>query len=427
MYNYLKPGNHFAPSKKTFLNIIKAKDYYLIDHFNRYFVDLNSGLWNVSLGYSNLNDNIINHLSKSLKNGMFYIDTRTHENVLFEEYSQKLLNFINIDNYNFSKVTFTSSGSESNELALKLVNNISYSSNFSGKILAFKHSYHGTFFGSLSISGIKQQLQERYQYSTNNVIYIDFPTNKHSLQRLISLMEKEDIKAFFIEPVLSSRATLTMPIDYLDIILKTCNENNIISIFDEVATGFYKTGKRFYFHFLNHSPDLLILSKGINNGMLPFSCVVLNQKIYKKNKFLFNEHYSTQNGNILNLVVSDKTLDYYIEHEKFINKNVQTIEYLFQSVNLNLNLNIIGSMISIEIDDKYITELVTQDLKKNKILVNNYYFYENNALKSGISLRPPLNIDSNKLRLILKKIEYILLNYNHILKEVNYGNYDSRG
>lgn len=418
MYNYLKPGNNFTPFEKTFLNITKAKDFYLIDHFNRYFVDLNSGLWNVSLGYSNVNEGIINQLSQSLKNGMFYIDTRTHENDLFETYSQKLLRFINNDSYNFSKVTFTSSGSESNELALKLVNSISHSSKSSGKILAFKQSYHGTFFGSLSISGIKNQLQEKYQYSTNNVIYADFPTNKNSLQSLISLMKTENIKAFFIEPVLSSRATLTMPTNYLDIILKTCIENNIISIFDEVATGFYKTGKRFYFHFLNHSPDMLILSKGINNGILPFSCVVLNMKIYKQNKFLFNEHYSTQNGNILNLVVSDKILDYYIEHEKFIYKNVEVIKSLFQSLKINLNSNFIGGMISIEINDKYITELITQELKKNKILVNNYYFYESNILKSGISLRPPLNIDSNKLSLVLKKIEHVLLNFNHILKEV---------
>ena len=69
-----------------------------------------------------------------------------------------------------------------------------------------------------------------------------------------------------------------------------------------MATGFYRTGNHFFFKELGVTPDILILSKSINNGILPFGAVVISKEIEDALKGKHIEHFSTQNGNLLGVL-----------------------------------------------------------------------------------------------------------------------------
>ncbi|MGR5981943.1 aminotransferase class III-fold pyridoxal phosphate-dependent enzyme [Bacillus cereus] len=93
-----------------------------------------------------------------------------------------------------------------------------------------------------------------------------------------------------------------------------------------MATGFYRTGNRFFFKELGVTPDILILSKSINNGILPFGAVVISKEIEDALKGKHIEHFSTQNGNLLGVLSAKITLEYILENETSIISNVREIE-----------------------------------------------------------------------------------------------------
>lgn len=370
----------------------------LLDINNKSYIDLNSGLWNVILGYNEeLNQNFKSAFSKILDNNLPYVDMTSYHHGLYEEVSEMIIDFIGKDE--LQKVIYTNSGSESIEGAIKIVNSISNKN----KILSFNNSYHGTFYGDMSISGLTKEVNKKVGIDYNNRVTIDFPKTIADEEKLFHYIEnnKDEISAFFIEPVIGSGGIHFREIEFYEKLLNLCNEFNIITVFDEVATGFYKSGEKLFINKLSTTPDLLCLSKSINNGVLPSGAIILSCKIIEKLKNRVIKHMSTQNGNLLAIVSIKETLKYYNKYNDALLENVKQIEKVTTDIcDLNnIENRSIGAMIAITVNKDNINPLI-ESLKNNGILVYRHITQTGN----GLTLFPNVNINIDEYKKALKFI-----------------------
>ena len=261
----------------------------------------------------------------------------------------------------------------------------------------------------MSVSGMDQIINMDYGFFNPNVIYLPFPDNEKNQNIIFDYLDKyhEDISFFVIEPVISSGGLKVSSELFYNKLLFKLRKYDIISIFDEVATGFYRTGTRLFSTRLNEKPDILCLSKSINNGITPFGAVVISKDIEKNMIGKDIEHFSTQNGNLLGMISTKNTINFMKDNEINIIKNVNFIQNETKKIldNYNLRCIVYGAIIAIEINSDYILELVN-DLKKFGILV---YIYSN-SYSNGVTLFPVLTMDVGEfkkcLNVILKKGEY---------------------
>ncbi|PCF77658.1 hypothetical protein B4W74_12835 [Staphylococcus intermedius] len=388
------------------LQIEKSKDGYLYDIHENKYLDLNSGLWNVTLGNDlEFNAKIKNSLNYILDNNLSFLDISSYNNSLYEETATDLLEFTNTSFSNFENVFFTNSGSEALELSYKIVNSI-IDDKF---VLTLNKSYHGTFYGGMALSGITKSFVESHNPDYRKIKNIDLPNNHEEEQVIFNIIEnnKESIGAIFIEPIISSGGIIYSNIDFYNTLISICEDYGILVVFDEVATGFYKTKERFFFHHLKKSPDILCLSKGINNGVLPSGSVLINNNIYKNLNNIKAEHFSTQNGNLLCIKTVQETLKYYWIHDEALKENVRNIEETISNVKMNFDREIrnFGLMTAIPISSEKSLLMILEKLRSQKILT---FCYETES-EQGILLMPNINININILKkaliFILKTIE----------------------
>ncbi|WP_156009688.1 aminotransferase class III-fold pyridoxal phosphate-dependent enzyme [Streptococcus ruminantium] len=389
---------------QSFLNkdIIKCEEYYLVDKNNKRYVDFRSGLWNVPLGYSgSYMEKLKLALCDQIDNGMFYLDSHSYRTELYQCYSERLLSFLNKGDSHFDRVFFTNSGSESTELALKLVKKANETSK-KKKIIVFKEGYHGTFFGGMSLSGIDSYINEEYGNNRMETVFMSAPTDEHKFNKILDFIESHytEIAAFFIEPLVSSGGALTISNSHLELLLKVCRSHQIITIFDEIATGFFRTKSRMYFHKLKSSPDIILISKALNNGVLPFGSVIASKEITNRLTGKYLDHFSTQNGNLLGIRLAYETLDYFMENESEIINVIEKFEATWKTFQNRLSITGQGAIFSVLLDSHTETHHIMERLKDLGYLVYFFECYEN----SGLLLLPSYILPVEELENILQKI-----------------------
>lgn len=100
------------------------------------------------------------------------------------------------------------------------------------------------------------------------------------LERLVALHDASTIAAVIVEPVAGSTGVLIPPQGYLQRLREICDKHGILLIFDEVITGFGRTGNPFGAQTFGVTPDLMTVAKGITNGCVPMGAVFAQQKIH---------------------------------------------------------------------------------------------------------------------------------------------------
>jgi adenosylmethionine---8-amino-7-oxononanoate aminotransferase len=203
------------------------------------------------------------------------------------------------------KVFYSDNGSTAVEVALKMA--IQYWANLGNpkkKIIALRDSYHGDTFGAMAVSSRSAFTAPFWSYLFE-VDFIDVPVAGNEAQtiaQLEALAIAGDVAAFIYEPLVLGTAGMIMyEPEVLDELLAICQQHNILSIADEVMTGFGRTGKLFASHYLHNKPDMVCLSKGLTGGTMALGVTTCNTKIYEafladdKGKTLFHGHSYTAN------------------------------------------------------------------------------------------------------------------------------------
>jgi adenosylmethionine-8-amino-7-oxononanoate aminotransferase len=202
------------------------------------------------------------------------------------------------------KIFFSDNGSTAVEVALKMC--LQYWSNSGNKskkkILAFKDAYHGDTFGAMSVSG-RSIFTNPFNDFLFDVEFIALPTadNISDLRSHISNL-KSELACFIFEPLILGAGGMQMyEAKYLDELVSCCIENDILTIADEVMTGFGRTGTYFACEQLSHYPDIFCLSKGLTGGTMPLGITSCNARIFNaflsddKLKTLYHGHSFTAN------------------------------------------------------------------------------------------------------------------------------------
>ena len=222
-----------------------------------------------------------------------------------------------------SRIFYSDNGSTAVEVALKMA--IQYWQNTGipkRKIIAFRDSYHGDTFGAMAVSARSAFTAPFWSYLFE-VCFIDVPipgNEEETIKQLEALARTGEIAAFIYEPLVLGTAGMVMySPEVLNRLLEICLQHDILTIADEVMTGFGRTGRTFASDYLQRKPDMVAMSKGLTGGTMALGATSCNEKIYEaflsddKRKTLFHGHSYT--GNPVACAAGLASLDLLLQEE----------------------------------------------------------------------------------------------------------------
>ncbi len=277
--------------------IVRGEGVYLIAEDGKKYIDAISSWWVNIHGHSHP------HIAKKVAEQL-----STLEHVIFAgfthpgaiELAERLLDILPSGQ---SKVFYSDNGSTAVEVALKMC--FQYRSNLGDprtKVLAFNNSYHGDTFGAMSVSS-RSAFTRPFEKLLFDVEFIDVPDagNIEQLKEYISEFAS-DLAAFIFEPLVQGAGGMQMyEAKFLDELISHCKKIGILTIADEVMTGFGRTGKLFASDHLSEQADLMCFSKGLTGGTMALGITTCTSEIYNaflsddKLKTLFHGHSFTAN------------------------------------------------------------------------------------------------------------------------------------
>lgn len=278
--------------------ISSAKGAYLYDENNKRYIDLISSWW-VNL-HGHAHPKIAESIYKqALKLEQVIFAGFTHNPAI--ELCERLSYLLPSE---LSKFFFSDNGSTSVEVALKMVYQYWRNKGEDNRkiFLSFEGGYHGDTFGAMSV-GHTSGFSGPFKDLLFNVEFMPYPytwqgdeqteeKEDKALKKIMSYLASnhERIAAFILEPLVQGASGMRMcrPI-FLQRLIDCLREYNILIIFDEVMTGFYRIGEMFALNLIKRTPDIICLSKGLTGGFLPLALTVASKEVY--NAFLSDDFY----------------------------------------------------------------------------------------------------------------------------------------
>ncbi len=199
-----------------------------------------------------------------------------------------------------SHVTFTNSGAEAVEAAVKLVRAHTQRT----KILSTHNSFHGKTMGALSATG-NSEYQEPFGLPAAGFEYIPFG-DAGALEAVFEA-RAEEFAGFIVEPIQGEGGIIVPPDGYLRQIRGICDEYDVPLIFDEIQTGLGRTGELFACMAEEVTPDVLLLAKALGGGLVPIGAALCTEDVYSEDFGL--KHSSTFAANTLACRVGLAALD----------------------------------------------------------------------------------------------------------------------
>lgn len=286
-------------TSKPPIAIVKGEGALLWDDSNKEYIDAIASWWVNPFGHSNkfIADAIYKQLT-TLEHVLF--GGFTHEPAVI--LAEKLIEILP---KNQKKIFFSDNGSTSVEVAIKVA--LQYFFNKGEKkttIIAFENAFHGDTFAAMAASGISFYTQA-FEGMFIDVVRIPVPIKgqeEASFQALAKAIKNNNCAGFIFEPLVQGAAGMVMyEPEALDELIKICQENGVLTIADEVMTGFGKTGKTFACDYLQNQPDMMCLSKALTGGTIPMAITTFTQDLFDAfysddiNKALFHGHTFTAN------------------------------------------------------------------------------------------------------------------------------------
>ncbi len=289
--------NHWMPftSNRDFKAdprlMVRAKGMNYWNHKGEKLIDASSGLFCCAAGHGR--DEIV----KAVTQTMSEIDYTPHFNTGHPASFELARKVAKITPGDLDYVFFCNSGSESIDTALKIA--MAYlTAKGEGQRTRFvsrERAYHGVNIGGVSLSGMVRNREAfgavmpgvahlRHTWSPDARFTRGQPEKgadlADDLQRFVDLHGPKSIAACFVEPIAGSTGVLVPPKGYLERLRQICDRHGILLVFDEVITGFGRTGKAFAAQSFNVMPDMITMAKALTNGALPMGAVAVSDKIY---------------------------------------------------------------------------------------------------------------------------------------------------
>ena len=252
-------------------------------------------------------------------------------------------------------IFYGNSGSEAVDTAMKIVMAYNYARGQSQKniFVSRERAYHGVNIGGTSLGGIVKN-REAFTSVLPGVTYIRStatPDRKFvrgqpadggeeladDLLRMVQMYGQNRIAACFVEPIAGSTGVLVPPVGYLERLREICDQYDILLVFDEVITGFGRTGSAFAAQEFGVTPDIITMAKAMTNAAQPMSGVAVHDRIYEtvvngdESGMIEFFHGYTFSGHPAACAASLATLDIY-EKENLFQRAKDLSGYFLDSI-----------------------------------------------------------------------------------------------
>jgi acetylornithine/N-succinyldiaminopimelate aminotransferase len=366
------------------LEIVKAEGIYMTDVNGKKYVDLISGISVSNLGHCHPKVvAAINAQSKTYMHLMVYGEYIQHPQTQYAKLLTSLLP------PSLNCIYFTNSGTEAAEGALKLAKRVTGRT----EIISFKNAYHGSTHGALSVmgneeykTGFRPLLPDVKQLEFNNFSQLKEITNKTA--------------CVIIEPMQGEAGVHKANAEYLRELREKCDETCTLLIFDEIQSGFGRTGMLFAFENYNVVPDVLLIAKGMGGG-LPIGAFVASEKLMS---CLTNDpvlgHITTFGGNAVCVAAAKATLETIVEEKLYL--RADEIEKVLTEVLVHPKIKEVrcaGALCAVEFGDVPLNIDIINSCIKEGIIVD-WFLHCPTAMR----IAPPLIITNKELRAALEII-----------------------
>lgn len=400
--------------------------HYLVDTQGRKYLDAVSSLW------CNVHGHRVKELDDAVKAQLGRIAHSTLLGLSHVSAIQLAEKLIEIAPKGLKRVFYSDDGATAVEIALKMA--VQYwqlkGESKRTQIASLAESYHGDTVGAMS-AGYSETFHRFHKRLLFPVVRLSPPhffryykrmSERDALDAALSEAEekleqdRDSLAALIMEPLMQGAAGMwSQPADYVEVISEYCRSKGILLIFDEVATGFGRTGKMFACEHAGVSPDILCLAKGLTGGYLPLAATLTTEEIfaaflgeYREFKTFFHGH--TYTGNPLGCAAALANLELF-ERENIIESMQPKIAYLQRRLSDSFvhlrhvsDVRQWGLMVGIELvedkktrkhypPEKRIGHKVTLEARKRNVMIR--------PLGDTIVLMPPLTLALHEMEMLL--------------------------
>jgi acetylornithine/succinyldiaminopimelate/putrescine aminotransferase len=370
------------------LEIEKAEGIFLYDTGGKDYIDLVSGVSVSNVGHRHP------RVVKAVKS---QLDKHMHLLVYGELVQYPQVNFANLllgqlpENYD--NIYFVNSGSEANEGALKLAKK------YTGRteIIACRKAYHGSTHGVLSLMG-DEKFRNPFRPLLPDVGYITF----NAEQDLEHVTERT--ACVLVEPIQAEAGIVLPEKDYLEKLRERCDKTGTLLIFDEVQTGFGRTGSLFGMTRFGVYPDIFTIAKGMGGGM-PIGAFVSSKSIMDSLKVKPGlGHITTFGGHPVSAAAAHASLQVILEENL-----IEGVEYMGRKYKEGLdhprirNMWGCGLFIAVELRDAATVSKAMKKLADNGVITDQFIFKP-----EAFRIAPPLNITEAEIRESIRRISKAL-------------------
>ena len=367
------------------VTIEKGLGSHVWDTDGKEYIDCMGGYGVALVGHRN--ERVVNAIKLQLEKII-----TVHSSLYNKTREEFLENLIKIAPKNLSQVHLNNSGAEAVEAAIK------FARKFTGKkgMIAMNGSYHGKSMGALSLT-FSPKYRKVFQPLVEKVVFSPFG----DIESLRSKID-EDTGFVILEPIQGESGIHVAPDGFLQEVRKTCDEKNILLVFDEIQSGFGRTGKMWASEHWNTIPDIMCLAKGIAGGVPMGATLVRPDILACMSK---GEHSSTFGGNPLSCAAGTAAIK-ALTQDGLVENAAKMGKIFFEGLqNLKDHHKIIreirgkGLMIGIELKFE-VKDILLEGIEKGVLLLY--------SGRNIIRLLPPLVITQEDIAKVLETLDILL-------------------
>jgi adenosylmethionine---8-amino-7-oxononanoate aminotransferase len=330
LWHPFTPMQDWVAEEHRPLMLIAGQGAWLTDAQGNKYLDGNSSIWTNIHGH---NHPVINRAIQDQLQRVAHTSFLGFSNPPAVRLAEKLVRLV--DDPKLTRVFYSDDGSTGIEVAIKMTGQYFSQNGRPAKsgFAAFQNAYHGDTLGASSLGGIAQFHDRFARYH--------FPVERLRTLEDLEKLDGNKIAGVIIEPLIQGAAGMRIwPSGMLPRLRAWCDEHDAFLIFDEVMTGFGRTGEMFAFQHEEVSPDFLVLAKGLTGGYLPLAATITSERVFAGflgetgRTFFYGHSYA---GNALGCAAALANLQVF-ESEAVLTRLPAKIEHLSRGL-AHLNAN----------------------------------------------------------------------------------------
>lgn len=371
------------------LEIRRAEGVFLYTPENRKVMDLVSGVCVSNVGHGN--KKVLDAVKSQIDRHMHLM---VYGEVIQSPQSRHAALLTSLLDSSLDSVYYVNSGSEANEAALKLAKRATGRR----EVISFKNAYHGSTHGALSVMGC-EEFKNSFRPLLPDVRHITF--NSEEDLKLIS----NRTACVIVEPVMAEAGVFAPKDDFLGKLRRRCDETGALLIFDEIQTGFGRTGVLFAHQKYGVVPDMMTLAKALGGGM-PLGALVASSdlmNLWHSDPVL--GHITTFGGHPVSCAAALASLELLLNEDWIGKVNEKSAIFVERLGNHTLvkEIRAEGLLIAVDLVDEEYAKEILPTLLNEGVLSDWFLFYP-----SAFRIAPPLSILCDEVYMACDIIEQAL-------------------